>query len=269
MKSLKNHFSVIFPLIVILMSIQFTFNLEKIVKNYESKLIEDYSIVVVSSKLLTKNDLISSIKDLKSLDLMSAKKVLERLKGDISSKNLSLLQVALPKFYSLKLTSFPTTKKLKYIKTQLKKNPSITKVETFSKTHDKIYNIFVIAKYTSYIFTSLMLVISFLLMLKQMRIWLYEHKERMDIMTLFGAPFWMKSAVLFRLAVIDSLLATIVVVGIFYSLPFMSFFHDIADKIDILIPNINLLSEGIILLCISLVFGLFSVSMVMFRLRKG
>lgn len=34
----------------------------------------------------------------------------------MSSKNLALLQVALPKFYSLKLSTMPNTKKIESIK---------------------------------------------------------------------------------------------------------------------------------------------------------
>ncbi len=269
MKSLRNHFSVIFPLVVLLMSIQFTLSLEKIVKDYELNLVEDYNIIAVSKTEIKLKDLKTHIEDVKSLNLMSAKKVIEKLKGDISSKNLSLLQVSLPKFYSIKLNYFPTNNELKNIKKTLIKLPNITKVETFSKTHNKIYNIFIIAKYTFYIFTSLILIMSFLLMLKQMRIWVYEHKERMDIMTLFGAPFWMKSAVLYKLAVVDSIISTVIVVCMFFALPYMEFSTLIENQIDILIPQMDFLIEGSLLLVISLVSALVSVSIVMLRIRKG
>ncbi len=268
MKSLRNHFSVIFPLVTLLISIQFTLNLEKIVKNYEVNLIQDYSIIAVSEKELKLDELKKDLSSIKTIKQMSTKKVLEKLKGDISSKNLSLLQVSLPKFYSIKLNSFPSKSKLDNIKSKLSKLPNIKKVETFSKTHNKIYNIFTVAKYTFYIFTSLIFVISFMLMLKQMRIWTYEHKERMDIMSLFGAPFWMKSAVLYKLAVIDSILAFIITVIIFTIVPNTEFLTSIAKQIDIFIPPIDFLIEGPILLLISLSFALISVSMVMFAITK-
>ncbi len=269
MKSLRSHFSVIFPLIVLLMSIQFTINLEKIVKDYEKNLVQDYSIIAVCTKIMSFQDFSSFESSLSSATLMSTKKVLQKLKGDISSKNLSLLQVSLPKFYSLKLKYFPSNHELKKIKQKLSKIPSVSKVEIFSKTHNKIYNLFIIAKYTFYIFTFLIFIISFLLMLKQMRIWVYEHKERMEIMTLFGAPFWMKSAMLYRLAIFDCIVAFIIVVAIFYLVPYLDFLKSIAEQIDIFIPQIKLLSEGLILFLISLLFAFISVSMVMIQIKKG
>ncbi len=269
MKSARNHLSVIFPLIVFLISLQFTLNLDKIVSSYETKLIEDYSIIIVATKDIELEEFKKSVKNVKSLKKMSTKKVLEKLKGDISAKNISLLQAILPKFYSLKLTQFPSTKKLKELKESLSKYKNVAKVETFSKTHDKIYRIFTIAKITSYIFTIFILIISFLLMLKQMRIWVYEHKERMDIMSLFGAPFWMKSAVLYRLVIVDSFIATCIVVFVYYYIPDVELFQQIALDIDINIPHIRIFGDGLFLLFIALLSAIISVSLVMLRLRKG
>lgn len=269
MKSLKNHLSVIFPIIVILLSLQFSISLKKIVKDYETKLAEDYSIIVVSIKKLDQNSIKKDISDFKSLEQMSTKNVLEKLQGDISSKNIELLQVALPKFYSLKLNSFPSNARLKQIQKKLKDYPPVTKVEIFSKTHDKIYKIFVIAKITSYIFTGFIFLISLLLILKQMRIWVYEHKERMEIMTLFGAPFFMKSAVLYKIVIIDSLIATLVVVSTFYFLPNAKVFQDMFDGLDILLPKISIVTEGGFLLIVALAFAIFSASLVMLRIKKG
>lgn len=269
MKSLKNHFSVIFPLIVLLFSLQLTFGLEKIVTQYEKKLVQDYSIIIVSSKELNEKDIKKDISDFKLLELMSTKNIIERLKGDISSKNLSLLKIALPKFYSLKLTKFPNKKRLENIRKRLKMHSHITKVEVFAKTHDKIYRIFIVAKSMAYIFTIFIFVISLLLMLKQMRIWVLEHKERMDIMSLFGAAFWMKSAPLYRLAIIDSIVATIVVILIFYFIPQTSFIQDIASELKIIVPKISVFQEGSILLIVGLFFALISVSLVMLRVKKA
>lgn len=268
MKSLKNHFSVIFPLIVLLFSLQFTFALEKIVTQYEQKLTQDYSIIIVSSKELDEKSIKKDISDFSSLEPMSTKSMLDNLKDDITSKNLSLLKIALPKFYSLKLTKFPDKKRLLSIQKRLKMYSHITKVEVFAKTHDKIYKIFVIAKSFAYIFTVLIFIISLLLMLKQMRIWVLEHKERMDIMTLFGAPFWMQSASLYRLAIVDSILATLIVVGFFYFIPNAQFMQNFTSNLDLAAPKISFLAEGGILLLVALCFSLTSVSLVMIRVKK-
>ncbi len=269
MRLVKNHFSVIFPIVVILLSLQFSISLDKLVKDYEVNLTEDYSIIVVSVKKLDNDTMRSDISDFKSLKPISTKKVLDKLKNEMSSKNILLLQEALPKFYSLKLTSFPSHNRLAQIKRKLQNYPTITRVEVFSKTHDKIYKIFVIAKSMSYIFTALIFVISLLLVLKQMRIWVYEHKERMDIMTLFGAPFWMKSAVLYRSVIIDSIISTCIVIGAFYYLPNVPEVIAIFDELGIVFPKMSLLFEGGILLGVALGFSLFAVSLVMLRIRRG
>ncbi len=268
MKSLKNHISVIFPLFVFLLSLQFTTSLEKIVYSYESKLSEDYSIIIVSSTTLKKEKLQQDIEDFASLELISVRRVLEKLKGDISAKNLSLLKVALPKFYSLKLKRFPNEDMLRDVKKVLKAYPSVERVETFAKTHNKIYRIFTLAKSTSYVFTFFIIVISMLLMLKQMRIWVYEHKERMEIMSLFGAPFWMKSAVLYKLASIDSLIATFLVLIVYYVLPSLQSLQNIALDIGVSIPRIDLLGDGLFLLALAFGAAVMSVSLVMISLKK-
>ena len=44
-----------------------------------------------------------------------------------------------------------------------------------------------------------------------MRIWQFQHLERMSIMALLGAPIWLRSAVLFRLSIVDSIIAILLV----------------------------------------------------------
>jgi len=48
-----------------------------------------------------------------------------------------------------------------------------------------------------------------------MEIWNYEHKERMRVMEIFGAPFMLRSGVLYRVAVVDAIISTLLTSGIF------------------------------------------------------
>ena len=57
--------------------------------------------------------------------------------------------------------------------------------------------------------------VTLLLILKEMRIWQFQHHERMSIMAMFGAPMWMRSAVLFRLAIVDAILASLLAIATF------------------------------------------------------
>lgn len=268
MKSLKNHLSVIFPLFVLLFSLQFSFLSDQIVKDYAKKLTEDYTIVVVAPKVLSQAVIQSRVSGIKSIQEISSKNILDRLKGNISSKNISLLKIALPKFYSIKLQSFPNMTEIERIKQKLLKSGLVSKVETFSKTHDKIYRMFESLKNTAFVFSVFIVIISVLLMFKQMRIWLLEHKERMSIMTLFGAPFWMKSAVLYRLVIADSFISTFLVGIVFAVLPSIDKINEFAKTMDVKIPQFDLIYDSVTLLGISLAFSLFIVSLVLKKMNK-
>lgn len=268
MKSLKNHFSVIFPLLVLLFAFQFTRGLEVVVADYETRMIDEYTILIVANKSLNVNSISNTNKEIASIEEVSPKVVLDKLKGDISTQNLSLLQLALPKFYSIKLSFFPSENQRAHLEDKLSKIEDIKRIETFSKTYNQIYKLLSIAKSLSYIFTAVIVIIALLLMFKQMHIWVLEHQERMEIMTLFGAPFWMKSAALYRLAVVDSLIATILVVSFFWFMPSQSWVLEVAQDVDLVVPIIDPLREGGWLLGISLFFALISVSLVMLKVKS-
>lgn len=268
MKSLKNHLSVIFPLFVLLFSLQFTVTIDRMVKEYSAKLTEDYSIVVVAKKTVDESLLRSRVSGIKSVEPISSKNILDRLKENISSKNIALLKVALPKFYSIKLETFPSMERIEEIKKNLLKSSLIDKVETFSKTHTKVYRMFIMLKSIAFIFSGFILIVSMLLMAKQMRIWLLEHKERMAIMTLFGAPFWMKSAVLYRHAILDSFVASFLVSLVYMYIPKNRELQSFTAELGVGIPSFEILKDSGVLLVVSLAFSLVIVSLVIRKMNK-
>jgi len=146
MRSLKNHLGFILPLIALLFSVQFSLTADKVVRDYERLMGNDYNIVIVSSKELSDAILKPVVSNLSSIEPLSPQKIIDRLSNDISAKNLSILQNALPKFYSLKLSEFPTPQYMDDLKQKLLKFDGITKVETFSKTHDKVFKMLNLAK---------------------------------------------------------------------------------------------------------------------------
>ncbi|MBR8462534.1 cell division protein FtsX [Campylobacter sp. faydin G-24] len=269
MRSLKNHLGFIFPLIALLFAIAFSLMSDKIVKSYENLMSNDYNIVIVSNKELTDADIKPLVSTFAAIKPLSAQKILDRLSNDISAKNLSILQNALPKFYSLKLNVFPSTKFMNEIKAKLQKLDGVSKVETFSKAHDKVFKILQLCKMLSYMFMWILALIGTMLMLKQARIWLYQHKERIEIMSLFGAPFWLKSALLYKSAIVDSFISTLVVVGFFYFLPSIKFFSDSLAQVDMITPKIDIIREGGTLLGIAFILSIFVVSLVMRKARKS
>mgnify|MGYP006897426391 CR=1 FL=1 len=58
------------------------------------------------------------------------------------------------------------------------------------------------------VFSIAVLIVTVLLIIKELRIWQFMHNERMSIMGLFGAPIWLSSAILFRLAIVDAILSS-------------------------------------------------------------
>ena len=262
MRSVSSHFSIIISVFVLLFSFQFTNVINSIVKEYATKIVNDYAIVVVSSAELKEEELKKQIPEMESLSEISSKKILDRLKNDMSSKNLALLQVALPKFYSLKLESMPNKKRIEAIKQKLTSNSSITRIETFAKTHEKIFKMFLLLQAMVYIFAFFVAFVAVLLILKQIRIWVYEHNRRMSIMTLFGASFFMKSGLLYRMTLVDSLISSISVCALYAIAPKLAVVKDFAAELDIIIPDFNVVYEGSVLIGASILFALISVTIV-------
>lgn len=269
MRSLKNQLGFILPLIALLFAIEFSLTSDKIVQNYEALMNNDYNIVIVSSKELDEAQIRPLVPTFDRLEPLSAQGILDRLSDNVSAKNLSVLQNALPKFYSLKLSAFPSTQLMNEIKDKLQKFDGVSRVETFSRTHDKVYKILNLTKTLSYTFMWILGAIGAMLMFKQARIWLYEHKERIEILTLFGASFWLKSGVLYRTAFIGSLVSTVVVVGFFYALPSIKIFADAANEIDVTLPKADILGQGAVLLGVALALSWFIISLVMRKIKKS
>ncbi|CUU77179.1 cell division protein FtsX [Campylobacter hyointestinalis] len=269
MRSFKNHIGVIFPLVILLFGVEFSLMVNKIVQNYESAMGNDYNIIIVSQNELNATVLKDEINTFKEIIPLDTKSVLDRLKEDISAKNLSILGNALPKFYSLKLNSFPSSKYMKTIKDKLLKIEGVKKVETFSKTHDKIYKMLVLSKNVFECFIVITSLMGIALIFKQMKIWLYEHKRRVEIMTLFGAPYWLKSAMLYKLAIIDSMFATVLVIAIYAVLPNLDIVNSTIFGLGFDIPSLDLATDSAILFGASIIVSIVAVSLVMLKSRDN
>ena len=155
------------------------------------------------------------------------------------------------------------------IKDKIAKIAGVSRVETFSKTHDKVYKILQLVKNISAIFSCLIGLIGLMLILKQMRIWLYEHKERIEIITLLGAPSWLKSGALYKTALFDSVIATVFTVVFYAFLPDFQPVKDAASGLNINFPAIDAFYDGAMLLLVSLTLSFLAVYTVMRKSRTG
>lgn len=267
MKTFKNHFGVIFPLLILLFAIEFSAVASRVLGDYENSMSEDYNIIVVSKNKLDDATLKSKITSFKEAILLDNKAVIDRLKNDISEKNLKELVANLPNFYSIKLSVFPSPAFMAQIERDLLGISGVSKVETFSKTHDKVYRMLLIFKGVTQGFTLLIALMGIALIFKQMRIWLYEHRARIEVMTDLGAPYWLRSAMLYKLAIIDSIIATALVCLIYAYMPHI--LSGIMLSAGFSFPTLDLFGDAGVLFGASIFVSIIAVSLVMIQTKAG
>jgi len=203
MNSLKSHISLIIALVSILFSVFLYIVFSKMLTKYQASITSNYSITIVSTKKIDHLN-ISDIKEIKPIDTSSYKKNLKK-----NFPNIDFNTIKFPYFYSLTLKTLPNPKKLSEIEKTLLNKPFIKRVLTYRSNQTKIYNLLFLLRITSNVFVIIISVLGFLLIVKQLEVWKFEHSERMYIMELFGAPFWFRGATLFKIAFLDSIIAFI------------------------------------------------------------
>ena len=112
-----------------------------------------------------------------------------------------------------------------------------------------------------------MAVVSLFLIIKQMEIWKYGHRQRMQVMEIFGAPLMLRSGILFKVAIFDALFATLVT-SLFFI--YIKTVWAETSGIDILVQNKEALfkmSDIGILLIVALLIVIISVYTVVFTAK--
>ena len=233
MTFVRNHLGLILPLFAILFAVEYLMVFDRVVKAYESKLQEQYTVIVVAEKGSDRMAIRNADVLIGNVEKVDARRVLRRIRKQIDPKSLAKLQNVIPEFYTLKLRDYPDRKRLDRMKRNLMKVSGVKKVQVFEKIHDRLYAMLLFMKTNFYVFAGLIGAIGFLLVFKQMVIWQLEHRERMQIMALFGAPVWLRSGVLFRLAVVDAFIALVAVVGSMYYIVHESRVKEILSEMDV------------------------------------
>ncbi len=268
MNFLKQHLALIIPLVALLFSLQFYFTVERVNKGYEENLKESYSIVIAAQSDLDPRILKDTIKSVDTIIEIEPDFVLEKLKDGVSSANLALLKVSLPKFYKLTLQTLPSPEELEGMAEKLKKIKGVNRVETFAKSHTNTYTLLRFINGISKVFAVLIFIISFLLMVKQVEIWKFEHIERMEIMSLFGASFAMRSARLFRLGMVDALISAVLVAYIYFEALRYPKVEEILEKIGIEGSVYYPLSDALVMCGVALSISLVTVLFVISKERR-
>jgi len=249
MNSLKSHLTLILALISIMLSIFFYRTFNEILKKYKQSIIDNYSIVIVSSKKIEKLNINANIIPI------NISNQFKKLKKEY--KNIDFSNITLPYFYKLKLNYLPSPNELENIKNNLKSLGYIKKIMTKSSTQTKIYNLLMLLEIVSKTFMGLILILGFLLIIKQLEVWKLVHSERMYIMELFGAPFWFKGAALFKIAFLDAFISVFVSVFLIYIITHLAIYIQIIHDLNIYF-EINYFKELLILFIVGIVISLFS-----------
>lgn len=262
MKSIRNHLSLVIALLSILFSIQVFLIVDRSIDAYKTNLASNYSVIAVSQKKLSDNAILSLNNIIADVEELSPDSVIKRLNSNMQSKNIELLKLSLPKFYKLSLAYYPSPKEVKRLREDLLKSSSITKVEDFSHNHDTTYKLLLLFKSVVSLFAVVVLVVTVLLIFKELRIWQYKHNERMSIMGLFGAATWLRSAVLFRLAIVDALIASFMALGVFLFLSSSPFVLEQFKNIGISIVIFNPLEDFLLLLGVAISISVVLASLI-------
>lgn len=268
MNSLKTHLSLIVPLLFMMFAFEFLLITNQTLKHYEGLLNDKYSIIVASSNVLEKNKLKAQISSIELVESISVKEFIGRLKNNLSANNLATLEKNLPKFYKISLSHFPTQSELNDIKTKLLKISGISKVEVFLKTYDQIYTLFSLMNFVFWFFLLIILMLSFILFFKQMKIWLFEHTQRVEIMCLFGAPFYFRSFMLYKIVFVDCFIAFLLLLVFFTQIFSLDFIQKSLNLAGISLPDFNFFLHLSLIFIITLLLSLLCVNSVMFKVKR-
>lgn len=262
MRSVKNHLSLIIALLSILFSMQVFIIADRSIDVYKEKLVNNYSVVVVSQKKLTDKEILGINNIISSVSEIEPDGVIKRLNTNMAPKNVELLKLTLPKFYKLKLKRFPTPNEISKLTKDLLKNKNIKKVEDFSHTHDTTYKLLLLFKGVISVFSISILVVTILLIFKELKIWQFKHSERMNVMGLFGAPVWLRSAVLFRLSIVDALIASVLAFLVFSYISSSAWILQHFNDIGITVLIFNPINDFLLLLSVAITLSIVLASLI-------
>lgn len=215
MKFIKNHLMFILPLMTILLGIQFFLVFDRMTSNYEEGLKEGYSMLVVANEPISLNEFKKINSQISKSTKIQRNEILQEISVGQDPADTKAILDALPSFYTLKLINYLDIYSLEKVKKDLEKSSKIKRVETFGSDYNSNYKLFSFIKLTLKVFIFFMVIVSLFLIIKQMEVWSYIHKERMQVMEIFGAPMILKTGILFRVAIVDALISTFLIIVFF------------------------------------------------------
>lgn len=209
MKFSKSLAAFIFPLIMMLSSFSVYLLVNKLVNNYKENVSIDYSIIVVSSEPIVSLNTLTPV-NYKRIDKIDRDDIINDIKDSLSDLSFQMLNTQLPYFYELYLNEFPTNEELERIKSSLLELKMIKEVEVFETDHNNLYSLLVLTKDIVTVLFIVVLFSSFLMLLQQIRILLYEHSERISILQLLGASLFYSTKSIVGMIIISVIVSVLV-----------------------------------------------------------
>jgi len=215
MKSIKEHMMFILPLMAMLIGVEFILIFNRVTTSYEQKLKNEYAILVVSKKQLSTPIARGVSSKIDSVEAMNREDIAKEVTSGMQDTAMVAIMKDLPYFYRIHLNRYLSLEELKDIQAKLKGIDGVLNVEIFGENYHSKHTMFRLVKLILNIFIIMLFVVSIFLVVKQMEVWQLAHKDRMKIMEIFGAPMMLRSGILFKIAFIDAIIATLLNIGIF------------------------------------------------------
>ena len=224
----------ILPLIAILLGVEFYLVFDRTTDSYEKRLQEGYTMLVVTHNPMELSEMQVLNSHVGSITQIEREKVVSEVVKGVSDTSSKEILSSLPYFYNVGLDAYVHISDLKRIKQDLEAGANVKKVETFGTSYESSYKLFSFIKFLLKLFIFFMTAVSLFLIIKQMEIWKYAHRDRMQIMEIFGAPLMLRSGVLFKVAILDAFIATALTSAVFL---YIKFKWAAVSGIDIMMKN--------------------------------
>jgi len=215
MKYLKSLFSFILPLIMVLSSFSIYLLVDKIVDNYKDDISKNYSIIVIANESIMDINKLSSI-SFQKIEKIDRENIIDDVKEGLSDVSLQMLTNHLPYFYQVYLEEFPTNNELEDIKKTLTKLEMIRDVEVFESEHTNLYSLFILTKQITMVLFIIVLASSFVMLLQQIRLWLFEYSEKITILQLLGASLSYSTKSLVKIILVSILISLFTIFSLMY-----------------------------------------------------
>lgn len=216
MKLLKTVFTFTLPLSVMLIIFSIYLVVNQVVHNYKTTLTDDYIIIVTADAPLTELNSVAG-KQVKEATMINQDDIIKNVEDTLSESTIKILNKKLPLFYRISLSELPTKEELDLIREELKGLPNVQSIEMFLEDHKQTYSFLIMIQDMSFVLFTVVLAFSALLVIRQVRIWFFEHSRRIKIMELHGGSILYSSKPIVKVIIISSILSCIITFGVMYS----------------------------------------------------